>query len=179
MSKEQVGLVKAVLTHHVKLRRDGRGVKLALEADADPRDITDAESVPGGDQDAVPMHDALRALLDGVPHSRSVLTHLAVIEHHLRRKGSLFIFDLPLHVARQALRQLDGLAVPPVDEGMAALRGRLADAIELRERLERHEKLNKPLSSFLVDHKLEVREVSLTSFDRAALGFPPSQPPGT
>jgi hypothetical protein len=178
MSKDQVGLVKAVFTHHVKLRRDGRGVKLALEADAGPRNISDPGSAPGVDQDAMPMHAALRALLDGVPHSRSVLTHLAVIEHHLSRKGSLFLFDLPLHVARQALRQLDGLAVPPVDEGTAALRGRLADVIQLREQLERQEKLNKPLSSFLVDHKLEVREVSMTSFDRAALGFPPSQPPG-
>jgi hypothetical protein len=178
MSKAPVGLVKAVFTHHLKLRREGRGLKLALEADGRRDAAGPADSSRQGDVVAIGMRDELRALLDGVPQSRSVLTHLAVIEHHLRRKDALFLFDLPLHVARQAVRQLDGLVVPPVGEGLGALRKRLIDAIESRERLERDEQLRQPRSSFLVDHKLEVREVSATAFDRAALGFPPTVPPG-
>lgn len=178
MSKEPASLVKAVLTHHVKLRRDSGGLKLALEADSKARHGSDAAGAPDGDVDAALMREALRALLDGVPHSRTVLKHLAVIEHNLGRKGSVFLFDLSLHAARQALRQIDGLVMPPIGKGLAMLRSRLTDTIDLRERLDRQEKLSKPLSSFLVHHKLEVREVSVTSFDRALLGFPPTQPPG-
>lgn len=178
MSKEPTGLVKAVLTHHVKLRRNAGGLKLAFEADAKPRPGTNAAGSPDGDVDAALMREALRALLDGAPQSRTVLKHLAVIEHHLGRKGSVFLFDLSLQVARQALRQLDGLVVPPIGKGLTMLRSRLTDTIDLRERLDRQAKLSKPLSSFLVDHKLEVREVSVTSFDRALLEFPPTHPPG-
>jgi hypothetical protein len=166
-----VGLVKAVFSRHVKLRHDGEGFKLVLEASDGARTPPAADKAANDQAQATVMRHELRALLDGVPHSRKVLTHLAVIEHNLKRKGTLFIYELPLHVLRQALRQLDGLIAPPVPEGLEGLRCRLRDAMGLRERLEREERLRQPVSSFLADHKLQVSEARPSDFDRAAHGF--------
>lgn len=132
------------------------------------------------DELALRMRGELGALLDGVPGSRQVLRMLTTIEHNLKRRGSTsFIDDLPVPALQQALRQLDGLSTTRSD-GLAALRGQLQEAIAqharaAREAAARDMRLSPtPVSSFLTDEKLLVREASLSDFDRAGGVFTPA-----
>jgi hypothetical protein len=124
-------------------------------------------AAPHGDQRALLMHAALRKALDGAPNSRKVFRHLATVEHHLWRSGSLFLRDLSPPALQRILEQLDGVASAPLESGLAALRAWLVDTIAARERLQRKDELLQPRSSFFVDHKIEVREASVSDFDRA------------
>ena len=77
------------------------------------------------------------------------------------------LIALSLPALQRILEQLDGVASAPLESGLAALRGWLVDTIAARERLQRQNELLQPRSSFFVDHKIEVREASVSDFDRA------------
>lgn len=114
------------------------------------------------------MRAALSALLDGVPGSRAVLRHLAAVEHELGRKDreARFLTEAPLEQLLVVQRQLEGLIDKAPPPGLAALRLRLADSIRGREHAEELAARRQPVSSFFVDHKLQVTEGGLTDFDR-------------
>ena len=106
------------------------------------------------------MRTALSALLDSVPGSRAVLRHLAAVEQ----------------------RQLEGLIDKAPPPGLGALRLRLADSIRDREHAEELAAWRQPVSSFFVDHKLQVSEGGLTDFDRLSAewsGVAGAKPPKT
>ena len=131
------------------------------------------DATPPADELALRMHGELGALLDSVPGSRQVLRMLTTIEHNLQRRGSTsFIDDLPVAALQQALRQLDGLSQTR-SEGLKALRAQLQEAVGLHARAAREAAAREmrfaptPISSFLTDDKLLVREASLSDFDRA------------
>ncbi len=170
--RSPIGILKAFFTHHVGLRREGSKLNLVMKADVGPSDKPAAKpaakSTQPADAKTAQMHADLGALLDAAPNSRTVLKPLASIERKLLRHGALIIPDLPATILQPALRQLDGLAVPPIARGVAELRSLLAEAIALHERLERQEAMNQPISSFHVDHKMEVKDASASDFDRAA-----------
>jgi hypothetical protein len=137
-----------------------------------------AADTPHADPHALLMHPALRKGLDAAPNSRKMLRHLATVEHHLWRSGSLFLHDLSLSALQRILDQLDGVAGTPLESGLAPLRGWLVDTIAARERPQRQSELLQPRSSFFFDHKIEVREASVSEFDRA-LGARRSRLPGS
>jgi len=117
---------------------------------------------------ASPMRVALTVLLDGVKGSRRLFRHLAAIERALDRQSGdgRFLFDMPSDALKIVLRQLEsliGTAQPDTD--LRELHACLIDAIKSRERHERREALRQPLSSFLVDHKLQVSEARRSEFD--------------
>jgi hypothetical protein len=159
--------LKAVFTHHLQLRREPRGLTISLQPDSDSSTQSSTPAAPHGDQRALVMHAALRAALDAAPASRKVFRHLATVEHHLWRKGTLFLHDLSLRALQRTVEQLDGVATPPLAPGLAALRECLVDAIAAQERLQRQEEMLQPRSSFFVDHKMEVQEASASDFARA------------
>lgn len=159
--------LKAVFTRPLQGRRDDGSPSVAPETKPERSAHEDKLTAPHSDQRALLMHAALRKALDGAPNSRKVLRHLATVEHHLWRKGSLFLHDLSLPALQRILEQLDGVASAPLESGLAALRGWLVDTIAARERLQRQNELLQPRSSFFVDHKIEVREASVSDFDRA------------
>lgn len=74
---------------------------------------------------ALAMHDELRALLDAVPASRRVLTHVALVEKMLVRDGLQAIEALPEAALERACLQMQGL---PITERHAAM-------LQLRELL--------------------------------------------
>jgi len=168
-------MLKAVFTHHLQVRRASRGLSVALEPQADGAGTASA-AAPHADQRALHMHAALRAALDAAPTSRKVFRHMAAVEHHLWRRGSLFLHDLSLPALQRTLEQLDGIAKPPLASGLAALRETVVDAIAAQNRLQRQNELLRPRSSFFVDHKLEVREASASDFARALGGHGSDEP---
>ena len=124
---------------------------------------------PGDAPTPPSMRSALTLLLDGVAGSRKVLRHLAAVEHDLGRKDAegRVLFDAPSERLKIVLRQLDGLLATKPPPGLAALRTCLLDAIKTQERAELRAEMQQPISSFFVDHKLQVSEARATEFDEA------------
>lgn len=159
------GLLKAVFVDQLRLRRDGPHLKIALEAAA-------ATTAPAALPQAPPldppvarlrvMQRALRELLDSRASSRDVLKHLSALEHQLGLHVQPFIHDLSLSSLQHMLRQLHGLIAPPAPPGIAMLLGDLLDAAELKTRLDQTQAAARAqaISSFFVDHKLVVKELS-------------------
>jgi hypothetical protein len=163
-------MLKAVFTRPLQGRPDDKSPFVA--PGAQPQGAGQAENAarPHNDERALQMHAALRKALDAAPNSRKVFRHLATVEHYLWRKGTLFLHDLSLPALQRIVEQLDGVANSPLAPGLVALREWLVDTIAARERMERRNELLQPRSSFFVDHRMEVREASVSDFDRAMGG---------
>lgn len=167
------GLLKAVFTDQLRLRREGPHLKIALES-ATP-DTAPATLPPAPDPPAAPrqlMQRALGDLLESHAGSRSVLKHLAALEHLLKLRDDPFMHELSLSSLQHMLRQLHGLIAPPAPPGISLLQAELLDAAELKTRLE-HERAGagpQAISSFFVDHKLEVKELSPSTLEFPGLG---------
>ena len=131
-----VGAVKAFFTHDIRLRREGRGLQIALV----PRDTagtpldTSAAGPAGPGHEQLPMFQALKGLLDAAPNSRGTLRHIAAVERQLRRHGTLELDRLNLPALEVVLRQLDGLVEPPMSPPLAELRAQIVAALNLRRR---------------------------------------------
>jgi hypothetical protein len=125
------------------------------------------------------MRAALTVLLDGVPGSRRILRHLAAVEHELGRKDreSRFLLDAPLDQLLLVQRQLEGVLGSAPSPGLVALRLRLAESIRDRQHAEELAARRQPLSSFFVDHKLQVSEGGLTDFDQLSAEWNSARPP--
>jgi hypothetical protein len=172
-------LARALFTQQVRLRRGENGLKVVLENSSAPRAAPPTPIVSDETVRALLMHTDLTALLDAAKGSRKVLRHLAAVEHGLEHKdaGALFLFEVPPERLKTALRQLDGLIVGSMSPGLSALRGRMLDAINAQEIRERRRALREPISTFLVDHKLQVVEARVTDFDQANAAWLPTLPP--
>ena len=154
----------------LRIERSQGKLRLVLEDEAgkaDSKSPAYANAVSPESQ-ALLMRLDLQALLDRCANSRAALPHLAVLEHELQKRASRVFDELPLPLLKRAAGQLEGLAQEPVPEGFALLQARLDIAIVGRE--ESAAPLRKPgaLSSFFVDHKMQVSEVSISAFMRAA-----------
>ena len=160
-------MLKAVFTRPLQGRPDDKSPTVAPGAQPQRAGQAENAAPPHNDERALQMHAALRKALDAAPNSRKVFRHLATVEHHLRRKGTLFLHDLSLPALQRILEQLDGVASAPLESGLAALRASLVDTRAALERLQRQNEMLQPRSSFFVDHKMEVREASVSDFDRA------------
>jgi hypothetical protein len=124
---------------------------------------------------ALLMRLDLEALLDRCSNSRTALPHLAALEHALERRGMRLFDEMALPLLRRASGQLDGLAQEPVPEGIALLQARLDVAIVGREESVAVQCKPNALSSFFVEHKLQVSEVTMSAFMRIA-GYPETEP---
>ena len=121
------------------------------------------------------MHLDLQAHLDRCSNSRAALPHLAALEQGLQRRGMRVFEELPLPLLRRAAGQLEGLAQDPVLEGFTLLQAHLDVAIVGREESIPVQCKPNALSSFFVDHKLQVTEASMSAFMRVA-GYPETEP---
>lgn len=79
------------------------------------------------------MQQSLTHLLDGLPENRKTLRHLAFMEQALAKKGLRALHKVPFDVLKRALAQFEGLVVNWSDEGLAALRSKMAVAVIERE----------------------------------------------
>jgi hypothetical protein len=172
-------LARALFTQQIRIKRGDRGLRVVLESASEQRTPASSPIVSDETVRALLMHTDLTTLLNAAKGSRKVLRHLAAIEHGLEHRdaGALFLFEVPPERLRTALRQLDGLIVGTMSPGLTALRGRILDAIDAQEIRERARALREPLSSFLVEEKLQVIEARVTDFDQANAAWLPTEPP--
>ncbi|MBL8289027.1 MAG: hypothetical protein JNL85_13675 [Rubrivivax sp.] len=167
-------LLRAVFVDQLRLRREGAKLKIDLAArDALPgvppatgsagpaRNTPASAAAPtAAAPSAQAMRRALGALLDSRPDSRAVLKHLAALEHQLAVQPEPFIGDLSLSSLQLMLRQLRGLVTPPPAPGVARLLAELGEAIEAKSaEITATQPGVQPISSFFVDHKVEVKEL--------------------
>ena len=160
-----LGVIQAVFLRQVTLRRDGQRMQVVLAAGAPstpaPADVAAAPP-------AAPMRRELSALLDAGADSRRVLKHLAALEHRLAQGDANCVQGLSLSTLQILLRQLHGLVRPPATPGIERLLSQLLDAIDAHDRpAARGDRHGLPISSFFVDHKLEMREISDSAFEAA------------
>lgn len=151
-------LFRAVFVDQLQLRRDGKQVKVGLGGGAAAATTRPGAAPP--ETPALAMHRGLARLLDGQPGSRAVLKHLAALEHHLRRRDTAFIRTLSPAAVQTMIRQLHGLIALPAPPEIQQLLLLLLDAADLQGRAEEQRAQAQAISSFFVDHKLEVHEIS-------------------
>lgn len=161
----------------LRIERQQGKLNIVLGGEANPaagKPAVDG-AVTSPDTQALLMHLDLQTLLDRCSNSRSALPHLAAVEHGLGRRGLRIFDEMPLALLRRASGQLDGLAQEPVPEGFALLQARLDVAIVGREESVAVQCKPNALSSFFVDHKMQVSEASISAFMRAG-GYPDTEP---
>lgn len=116
------------------------------------------------------MFSDLRSHLDRCGDARTALPHLAAVEQGLGRRGMRAFDDLPLPLLKRASGQVQASAQEPILEGLALLQARLDLTIVTREEVAQalRKSTREGPSSFFVDHKLQVNEVTLSEFQRVA-----------
>lgn len=135
---------RAFFKSDLKLRRGESGLQFVLEETAAPSPDAKgkAKGKRKGKLDAAAEREArdfaaitvsLRALLDQMPENRTVLRHLAFIEHAIHKKGERALYKVPYDVLKHALTQFEGVVVNWSDEGLACLRSKMAVALIDRE----------------------------------------------
>jgi len=160
----------------LRIERQQGKLNVVLGGEANPAagKVGVDSTVTSPDTQALLMRLDLRDLLDRCNNSRAALPHLAAVEHGLERRGMRVFDELPLPLLRRASGQLDGLAQEPVLEGFALLQARLDIAIVGREESVSVQCKPNALSSFFVEHKLQVSEASMSAFMRAG-GYPDTE----
>ena len=163
----------------LRIERSQGKLSVMLEGDAaSPRGKAEVDAAATSPEtQALLMRLDLQAHLDRCANSRKALPHLAAVEHGLERRGMRVFDELPLPLLRRAAGQLQGLAQEPVLEGLALLQARLDVAIVGREESVPVQCKPNALSSFFVEHKLQVTEASMSAFMRIA-GYPETEPAG-
>ena len=149
--------VRALFVHDLRVRRiDG---KLAVALEDKPAARAAAAS---------PMRAELKALLDAAPDSRLQLRFLAAVEHGLKHKDPTgrFLFEVAPERLRTVLRQFDALVPAAPAPALAALRARIVDAINSREKKQQQLEMSAPRSDLMRDHRVEVAEARPSDFDR-------------
>jgi hypothetical protein len=151
--------VRALFVRDVRVKRVDGKLAVALENKPDAQAAANPAS---------PMRAELKALLNRAPDSRSRLRFLAAVEHGLKFKDptGLFLYDVQPERLRAALRQFDGLAPAKLSQVLAALRARLVDAIESREKKRKRLEMIAPRSDLMRDNRVEVVEMRASDFDR-------------
>lgn len=130
--------VRAFFKADVKLRRGSRGIEVVLDDPerSGPRSTQSGTAAPTSTRELRElrrMQESLATLLDQQPSNRQALRHLAFIEHAFERKGLRALHKVPFDVLRRAHAQLEGLVTNWSDEGLAALRSRMAVTLIERE----------------------------------------------
>jgi hypothetical protein len=111
-----------------------------------------------GDRSLAAMQLALTELLDSRPSSRQVLRHLAALEQQLKTGSDPRFERLSAASLQTILRQLDNLIEPPPPRGVQLLMSALLNALERKRPPPPLGGGQDQISSFFVDHKLEVQE---------------------
>lgn len=129
---------RAFFKSDLRLQRGDRGFEVVLSDQAPPPKRTKKQrkldaSALKEKADLQRVRQSLAALLDELPDNRAAMRHLAFIEHALDKKGLKALNKIPYDVLKRALDQLEALVVNWSDEGLAALRSKMAVALIERE----------------------------------------------
>ncbi|MBL8341083.1 MAG: hypothetical protein JNL30_06395 [Rubrivivax sp.] len=181
-------LWRAVFVDQLRLRRQGGKITVEL-ARAETAAAPAGGAMPGaraglpgapaarGTAPELPtrqMGRALGELLGNRAESRRVLTHLVALEQQLLAHDEpAFLLDLSVASLQIMLRQVNGLVAPPASPGVSRLLAELLDAIEHKTAAEPTQPGTAVISSFFVDHKLEVTELGPAELEKFELVLPP------
>lgn len=162
------------LGRQLRLRRDGRRLRLVFEAPAGAAPPPAAApaaptaptaAVPASDDPPSPMQPELHRLLGQHGQTRHLMRHLAYVERSLRLGGPDALDGVPLDVLDKASQQLQQLVADWSAPGLAELRLRLAMAVADKEEAQKHfQPTNSALSDFHTPQRLQVTEGSASEF---------------
>ena len=133
--------------------------------------MTSNATPPPDAQRAGEISGALKALLDPVPGSRKVLTHLAALETDLRRHGTSVLGKVSTPLLVKIGQELATLPISNHNAPLQDLMGMLLAELDARSGPRRQY-----LSTFDSSEKLEVSEGSHTDFMNV-LGASDTNPP--
>lgn len=131
--------VRAFFKADLRVQRGERGIEVVL---AEPPPKAGASKKGGRkvdpaarkeQEELLQIQQSLAVLLDELPENRTVLRQLAFIEHALQKKGLRALHKVPYDVLKRALEQFEGVVVNWSDEGLAALRSKMAVVLIERE----------------------------------------------
>jgi len=128
--------VRAFFKADLQVRRGKRGLEVVLDESPSRAVAAKARPDPAQERELAElarMRVSLARLLDEMPDNRNTLRHLAFIEHALNKKGLRALHKVPYDVLKRALDQFEGLVVNWSDEGLAALRSKMAVTLIERE----------------------------------------------
>lgn len=151
-----------ILFSDLRLERDGRNLHIRLAAappDAEPQALSD-EAIA----EAMPLHAALKELLDSHPLARKVLRHLRYFERALATQGLAAMAAMPVDVLAQTLEQLDSIVVNWSDRRLAALRSKMAVAVMKHSEDPLRPANGDRLSDFATESRLLVDDASHSVF---------------
>lgn len=128
--------VRTFFKADLQVRRGKRGLEVVLDETPSRGTAAKARPDPAQERELAElsrMRVSLARLLDEMPDNRSTLRHLAFIEHALNKKGLRALHKVPYDVLKRALDQFEGVVVNWSDEGLAALRSKMAVTLIERE----------------------------------------------
>ena len=129
--------LRAVLFGHFRLKRGGRGVRIAfaetvfqpsVAPTAQDSEGAKAQGTPIGEDERA-MYAALAAALDSRRNLRMALRQLAYVEGRLQRQGLASLASVPADVLERAFRQLTMLAAGAHAAALAPLEASLSEVL--------------------------------------------------
>lgn len=128
--------VRAFFVDDIRLRRDGRVIRVTLENGDGPY-VSPEERIRQAleqrrSQELQQMRAELAELLDADPGSRERLRHLAYVEQQLGVQGLALLEKVSVALLREASRQLEESVLNWSQVGLATLRSKLAVAVKER-----------------------------------------------
>jgi len=156
--------IKRFFARDLKLVRHGSRLRVGwVETVCRDADVP-AQAAPSGP--ASGMQAALRALMSRHADTRLLMRHLAFVERALQLSGAEALAGLPPEVLQKGLVQLESLVRDWSSAGLAELRVRMADALELQHgRGESFAPTNSKISDFHVPQRVQVSDATPSAFE--------------
>jgi len=151
-----------LLFSDVRLERDGKdlNIKFATKRPDAHRPVP----IDNASADALSLRKALKTLLDSHAMTRRVMRHLAFFERALAIHGLKAMTEVPIEVLSAARDQLEALVGNWSNQGLAALRSKMAVAIVDRSRDPFYGATKDGRSNFHTDSRLLVGDASHSMF---------------
>ncbi|HEY9107320.1 MAG TPA: hypothetical protein VIN58_11645 [Roseateles sp.] len=130
--KRRAHSVAELLALQVSFERRGRSLHIVLRRKSTVRSAAAAAAAQRAIDEAAPLRQALKQLLDRHPLSRRLMRHLTYVEHALAKQGLGVFAEMPVDVLSVALDQIDALVINWSDRELADLRSRMAVAYKER-----------------------------------------------
>jgi len=154
-----------LLSLQVAFERRGRSWRIVFRRKSVARSAAASAAAQRAIDEAAPLRQALKRLLDRHPQTRQLMRHLAYVEHALAKQGLGALAEVPVDVLSVALDQIDAIVINWSDRELADLRSRMAVTYKERALFGDFDPAGGDgRSAFLADSRLMVEDASHSVF---------------